>query len=179
MKFARKLSLIAFTASALVFSANTLAKKPADEPTLIDAAIQANSDFGGIFTTLLTVVVADEEIYELLGSKGQYTVFAPTNDAFANLFATAAANCIDVTPELVNAVLKYHVAKGRRDAEDVLGSDQIRTVLGAFFAQSGGVITDNAGQVAPIIATDVEATNGIIHAIDDAVLLPFPVVDEC
>jgi uncharacterized surface protein with fasciclin (FAS1) repeats len=75
-------------------------------------------------------------------------------------------------------VLKYHVVKGRRDAEDVLGSDQLSTLLGAFFAQGAGVITDNAGQMANIIVTDVPASNGIIHAID-TVLLPFPVENQC
>jgi uncharacterized surface protein with fasciclin (FAS1) repeats len=179
MNTARTLGVIV-TAAALAFSLSVHAKKPAKEPDLVDVAIAVNSEgpYAGLFSTLLGVVSADGEILELLDSKGQYTVFAPINAAFDGLFATAAANCIDVTPELVNSVLKYHVVKGRRDAEDVLGSDQLRTLLGAFFAQGAGVITDNAGQMANIIVTDVPASNGIIHAID-TVLLPFPVENQC
>ena len=65
----------------------------------------------------------------------------------------------------------YHVAHGRRFAEDVLASEQIRMLNKSFVQQAGGVLTDNQGGMATIIATDVPAANGLIHAIN-AVLLP-------
>ena len=68
-------------------------------------------------------------------------------------------------------ILLYHVAKGRRYAEDVVASDQIRMLNGGFVWQSGGVLTDAQGGESTIIVTDVEASNGVIHAID-SVLLP-------
>lgn len=165
---------------ALFVAAPAEAKKDAKSPNLVEVAIAVNDSgpFAGEFSTLIGLVAGNEAIFDTLTSKGQYTVFAPTNAAFDGLFAAAAANCIDLTPELVTAALKYHVVKGRRDSGQVLASDQFRTLLGAFFEQSGGIITDNAGQEATIIAVDIPATNGLIHAID-TVLLPFPVMNQC
>lgn len=167
-------------ALALSMNAAVEAKQEAKEPNLVQVAVAVNSEgpFAGAFSTLIGLLAGNEAIFEILTQKGQYTVFAPTNDAFDGLFAAAAANCIDLTPELVGSVLRYHVAKGRRDSGQVIASDQIRTLLGAFFSQSGGVITDNAGQMAGIIVTDVPASNGLIHVID-TVLLPFPISNQC
>ena len=64
------------------------------------------------------------------------------------------------------------MARGRRYAEDVLASDRIRTLYKGFLFQDGGVLTDNLDRDANIIVVDVEAANGIIHAID-AVVLPY------
>jgi len=73
-------------------------------------------------------------------------------------------------------VLLYHVVNGRRDSNDVLASDQLRTLQRGFLQQASGVLTDNLGRTANIGAgvgaVDVSASNGIIHAID-AVVLPF------
>lgn len=155
-------------------------KKAAASPTLLETAMAVNAEgeFAGQFSTLLAVAGMDEEIVKILTSKGQHTVFAPTNEAFNNLFTVAAANCITLDDETVNTVLKYHIVKGERDRDTILESDNIRTILGAFFAQSGGTIFDNADQTANFVATDIGASNGIIHAID-TVILPFPVVNAC
>jgi hypothetical protein len=64
------------------------------------------------------------------------------------------------------------VAHGRRYAGSVLGASRIRTLQRGFLLQDGGVLTDNLDRDANIIVTDVEAANGIIHAID-AVVLPY------
>ena len=69
-------------------------------------------------------------------------------------------------------MLVYHVAHGRRYAADVIDSSRIRVLKGGFLFQEAGVLTDNLDREATIIATDVEAANGVIHAID-AVVLPF------
>jgi uncharacterized surface protein with fasciclin (FAS1) repeats len=161
----------------LVASTTASAVKPSERFTLVDKAVELEGATG-LFTTLIALASADDAVLSTLSGNGQFTVFAPTNDAFSALIGAADANCIPLTPELVRSVLLYHVVRGRRDSGDVVASDQLRTLLGAFFAQDGGVITDNAGQNANIIVVDQFADNGVIHAID-TVLLPFPVVNQC
>jgi uncharacterized surface protein with fasciclin (FAS1) repeats len=178
--------LITTVTAVALFSTGALsyakpdAKKAARTPNLAQVAVEVNTSgaFAGQFSTLIAIVMSDDEIAEILTSVGQQTVFAPTNAAFDGLFAAAAENCVDLNPDLVNAVVKYHLVKGRRSSDDVLASSQLRTLLGAFFAQSGGLITDGADEVATIIATDIPATNGYIHALDK-VLLPFPLPNQC
>lgn len=106
-----------------------------------------------------------------LSGNGQFTVFAPTEDAFA-LLGLDENNVGTLGPDVLKDVLLYHVAPGRRYSEDVLNSYRIRTIYKDFLLQNGGVLTDVLGREASIIATDVEARNGVIHAID-AVVLPF------
>lgn len=172
--------LIATTTAALLLAGPASARPPAAEPNLVEtaSAVNADGDYAGLFDLLLEIAGNDDEIVEVLTSKGQYTVFAPIDPAFEDLLADAAANCVVLTDDLVNAVLKYHVAVGRRDSAQVVASDEIRTLLGAFFQQAGGVISDGAGEQANIIVIDVPASNGIIHAIDK-VLLPFPLPNLC
>lgn len=180
MKTIKKIMSVLPIVALCVLPGTVLAKPEAKEPNLVQVAQSVNSSgaFAGVFDTVILLASSDPEIAEVLTSKGQHTVFAPTDGAFEGLLAAVEANCIDLTPETVNAVLKYHIVQGRRDSEDIVNSYQIRSLLGAFFTQSGGFITDNAGQMAEIIATDVEASNGIIHAID-TVILPFPVENMC
>jgi uncharacterized surface protein with fasciclin (FAS1) repeats len=176
----KKVIVVVASAAALFGSIQAYAAQAAKSPNLVETAIAVNSagPFAGQFSTLIGLVASDDEILNTLTERKQYTVFAPTNTAFDALFTAAAANCLDLTPELVNAVLKYHVAKGRRDSTEVLDSSRIRTLLGAFFFQTGGIINDGADQSVNFVATDIPATNGIIHAID-TVLLPFPVTNQC
>ncbi|MDX1380114.1 MAG: fasciclin domain-containing protein, partial [Xanthomonadales bacterium] len=75
-------------------------------------------------------------------------------------------------------VVGYHVANGRRDAAEVLASDQIRTITKNFLWQDMGVLTDNLGREANIVFTDVFADNGVIHVIDE-VVLPFAPPSAC
>lgn len=132
------------------------------------------------FTVLLAAVqAADPSVLELLTSGGPFTVFAPTDAAFA-----AAFEALGVTPEQVLAdqamltqILAYHVVPGHFSAETVVavagqeGGVRVATLLpGAavtIAATDAGVTVDNAN----VVTTDVHATNGIIHVID-AVLLP-------
>ena len=143
-------------------------------PTVVDVAIAINSEgpFAGQFDTLIAAVLAaDPAVLETISGNGQFTVFAPTDDAFATL---------DITPENVGEldqgfltdVLLYHVARGRRYSSIVLESTRIRVLYRSFLYQDSGTLMDNLGREANIIVTDVEAANGIIHAID-AVVLPY------
>ena len=172
--------LTAISATALLITGSVQARPPAAEPNLVEVAQAVNDSgpYAGLFDLLLAIAGNDPEIVETLTSKGQNTVFAPIDPAFEDLLANAAANCVVLSDDLVNAVLKYHLAVGRRDSTQVVASDQIRTSLGVSFQQAGGVITDGAGEHANIIVVDVPASNGIIHAIDK-VLLPFPLPNLC
>ena len=111
-----------------------------------------------------------------LNGTDQFTVFAPTNEAFEALYGALEIDGItDLPAELVLDVLFYHVVEGRRAANSVVPPVRPRTIttlLGATFTvNSGGVITDIAGQEINIVAADISASNGIIHVID-GVLLP-------
>jgi uncharacterized surface protein with fasciclin (FAS1) repeats len=119
----------------------------------------------------------------------QYTVFAPTDQAFLNLVESLSESlnseiltndgpfvAIDdlLGEGTVTNVLLYHVTEGRRAANSVVpprGLRKITTLLGATFTvNSNGVITDLAGQEANIVAPNISASNGIIHVIDTVIL---------
>lgn len=162
--------VLAFTLSVFVSGALAGPKGP----TIVDVAIAVNSDgpFAGQFDTLIAAVLAaDPAVLNTLSGNGQFTVFAPTDAAFAALELTP--DNIGTLPQaFLTDVLLYHVAHGSRYAEDVVDSKRIRTLNKSFLLQAGGVLTDNLGREATIIVTDVPAANGVIHAID-AVVLPY------
>jgi uncharacterized surface protein with fasciclin (FAS1) repeats len=146
------------------------------ENSIVDVAIAVNgegSPYEGAFDTLIAAVLAaDPVVLETLTSRGQYTVFAPTDDAFAALGLDETNIGTAFPQEKLTEILLYHVARGERLAEDVIESSRIRTMSFDFVMQEGGVLTDNLDRESTIIVTDVEANNGVIHAID-SVLLPF------
>ncbi len=146
-------------------------------PTVVEVAVALNSDgpFAGQFDTLIAAVMAaDPAVLETLSGNGQFTVFAPTDTAFEALgLGPETVGTLD--KDFLTDVLLYHVAPGRRYSTDVLESDRVRTLYRGkygFLFQSGGTLTDNLGRPSNIIVTDVEAANGVIHAID-AVVLPY------
>ena len=104
----KKLLVGVASAAALVVSMQAYAAKSAKSPNLVEVAVAVNSagPYAGQFSTLIGLVASDDEILNTLTERKQYTVFAPTNDAFTALFDAAAKNCLDLTPQLVNAVLK-------------------------------------------------------------------------
>ena len=144
-------------------------------PTLVDVALAVNAEgpFAGQFDMLIAAILAaDPAVLATLSGNGQFTVFAPTDAAFAELNIVDAEYFEEMDQDVLTQILHYHVVRGRRDSTSVLGSSRIRTLQRGFLFQSGGVLTDNLGREAEIIVPDVPAANGIIHAID-AVLLPF------
>ena len=144
----------------------------AEEADIVDTAIAA-----GDFTTLVAAVQA-AGLEETLRGEGPFTVFAPTDDAFAALPAgTVDTLLADPTGDLAD-ILTYHVVAGEVLAADVVGLDgqAVETVNGATFTVNVGddgtvTLTDAAGNEVTVVATDIMATNGVIHVID-AVLLP-------
>ena len=136
---------------------------------------------GAGFTELVgALVYVDAELGAglvdlFLEGTDQYTVFAPTNEAFEGLYGALEIDEIsDLPAELVLDVLLYHVVEGRRAANSVVPPVRPRTIttlLGATFTvDRNGVITDIAGQAANIVAADISASNGIIHVIDTVIL---------
>jgi transforming growth factor-beta-induced protein len=133
---------------------------------LLDIARTAR--LAGGFETLLTAVEA-AGLGDALTADGTLTVFAPTDAAFAALPEGAIEALLD-DPEALTAVLTYHVAGERLPASEVVSRTSIQTLNGASLSVR---VEGDAVWVgdARVVATDVEATNGIIHVID-AVLLP-------
>jgi transforming growth factor-beta-induced protein len=174
----RRLTVLAVSAALAlgVFAAPAMARPAAPSPSIADIVIanpDVTGDGTGDFSILLAAVQnADPAVLAALSSRGQYTVFAPTDAAFVALLAELGLTAQQVLGDrdLLTSVLLYHVAAGERDSGDVLGSSQIRMLSGGFLGQSGGVLTDNNGRTANIIAVDVQASNGIVHVIDRVVL---------
>ncbi len=143
-----------------------------EEADIVDTAIAA-----GNFTTLVAAVQA-AGLEATLRGEGPFTVFAPTDEAFAALpEGTVDTLLEDPTGDLAD-ILTYHVVAGAVMASDVVGLDgqDVTTVNGATFtvnvADDGAVsITDAAGNDVAVVATDIETSNGVIHVID-AVLMP-------
>jgi uncharacterized surface protein with fasciclin (FAS1) repeats len=170
----RKLVIGRMVVAGVLTMVSTSALAGPKGPTILDVAVAVNSEgpYAGAFDTLIAAVgAADPAVAATLTGNGQHTVFAPTDDAFLALDITTD-NVADLDQAFLTDVLLYHVAKGRRDSEQVIDSSKIRTLLRDFVQQDGGVLTDNLGREANIIVLDVPAANGIIHAID-AVVLPY------
>ena len=145
--------------------------------TIVDAAV-ANPDF----STLVTAVQA-AGLAETLSSAGPFTVFAPTNAAFAKLPAGTVDNLVQPAQrETLTNILTYHVVSGRVTAADLIaqiqaggGTATLTTVQGATLTArlqgTSVVLTDAASGTSTVTATDVAASNGLIHVID-TVLMP-------
>ena len=140
-----------------------------NSPSIVDTAIAVNASTGE-FDHLIAAVVRADLVATLDGNR-QFTVFAPTDAAFEDLFdALGVSDVSDIPVGTLRAVLLYHVAPGERFAEDVVSSSRIRTVSKGFLWPSlaGGNAYVNDAQ---ILATDIDVSNGVIHVID-RVLLP-------
>lgn len=123
----------------------------------------------GTFTTLLAALEATDLVGTLSGKgKGSFTVFAPTDEAFAKLPAGTVESLLK-DPAALKKILLYHVVQGVVPASQVVGASSIPTLNGASLVVStaGGVKVNDAS----VTATDIRARNGIIHVID-TVLIP-------
>ncbi|MFI4862542.1 MAG: fasciclin domain-containing protein [Phycisphaerales bacterium JB063] len=134
------------------------------EMDIVDTAVAAGS-----FETLAALLEA-ADLVDVLKGEGPFTVFAPTDEAFAQLPQETVDFLLD--PEnkhILQAVLLYHVVPGALEAEDVLAADKLVTVNGQKLdlTAEGSVMIDNA----TVTATDIGCTNGVVHVID-TVLVP-------
>jgi transforming growth factor-beta-induced protein len=152
-------------AVAMVGLAGMTSSARAAGKDIVDTAVAAGS-----FNTLAAALQA-AGLVEALKGEGPFTVFAPTDDAFANLPAgTVEALLKPENKEQLVAVLTYHVVKGKVPAAKVLKLTGATTLNGQrvdVTVNDGQVRVDNAN----VVKTDIECSNGIIHVID-AVVLP-------
>ncbi|NIP16248.1 MAG: fasciclin domain-containing protein [Pseudomonadales bacterium] len=128
---------------------------------IVDTAVAAGS-----FETLVAAVQA-AGLVETLKGDGPFTVFAPTDEAFAKL-PEGTVEALLQDKEKLTAILTYHVVPGKLMATDVIGSSSLNTVQGGSLAidTSDGARIGNAN----IIKTDIATSNGVIHVIDTVIL---------
>jgi uncharacterized surface protein with fasciclin (FAS1) repeats len=142
---------------ASLLSLGALTAKAAD---IVDTAIAAGS-----FKTLVTAVQA-AGLVETLKGPGPFTVFAPTDEAFAKI-PKDKLDALLKDKKALTAVLTYHVVPGKVMAADVKAG-QVKTVQGSSLTVTtqGGVKVDNAN----VVKTDIGTSNGVIHVIDSVIM---------
>lgn len=137
-------------------------------PNIVETAIAAGS-----FDTLVAAVKA-AGLVETLSGEGPFTVFAPTDDAFAKLPEGTIANLLKPeNKETLQSILTYHVVAGKVPASKVVKLEKATTVQGADVSISvdeGTVSLNNA----KVVKTDIMTSNGIIHVIDTVLMPPKP-----
>ena len=158
---------IALLAAAAVLVA-VVAIAPASAGTRPKANIVETAVAAGQFKTL-TSLVEQAGLAGALSGKGQLTVFAPTDAAFAKV-PQSTLDALAADPEKLRAVLTYHVTKGRRTAKTVARRKSIKTLNGKRVPVSVRGKTVRVGG-ARVIKANVAASNGVIHVIDE-VLIP-------
>jgi uncharacterized surface protein with fasciclin (FAS1) repeats len=190
LKFTSKLALVAAGSLALAAcGGETATEEPmaADETAMAEEATApgtivevANSNPD--FTTLVSAVTA-AGLGETLSGEGPFTVFAPTNAAFGKIDEATLTELTTNDTETLGSILTYHVVEGSVDAATLIAAIEgageegytVTTVNGgtltAMLVDGAVVLTDAAGGTATVEATDVEASNGLVHVID-TVLMP-------
>lgn len=133
--------------------------------------IPATAGKAGTFKTLLAAAKAAGLVEVLSGDK-PLTVFAPTDDAFAKLPAGTVESLLKPeNKDKLAAILKFHVVPGRVFSNDVLSTKELKTVNGGVLTvamKNGAPTVSGAG----LVATDIDAANGVIHVIDTVMLPP-------
>jgi uncharacterized surface protein with fasciclin (FAS1) repeats len=131
-------------------------------PDIVDIAVSSDS-----FQTLVTAVKA-ANLVETLKSPGPFTVFAPTDDAFAKLPPGTIQTLVQNIPQL-SRILTYHVVAGKLMKADLEKLGQVTSVEGSPISID---CTENFEvKNATVIAADIEADNGVIHVIDNVILM--------
>ena len=167
----KKLVLILTITITLALSKNAIAQE-----TIVDVAV-GNEDF----STLVTALKAADLVGALQGD-GPFTVFAPTNDAFAKIDSKALSSLLEAKNQKALAnILTYHVISGKITATDVLAALKKGNGTVELKALNGQVLTviqkdekiwlkDVNGNYSEIVATDVMGSNGVIHVINTVVM---------
>lgn len=163
MRIAR-LAVSAFAVASLCFSASP-AQAQSDKD-IVDTAVEA-----GTFNTLAAALTA-ADLIEVLKGEGPFTVFAPTDEAFAKLpEGTVESLLLPENKDQLIAILLYHVVAGSVTSDVVVTLDSAATVNGAsvtITTSDMGVMVDAAN----VTAVDILASNGVIHVIDSVILPP-------
>jgi len=155
-------ALALFTLAGVRLS--TVVAAPAAEKDIVDTAVSAGS-----FKTLAAALGA-AKLVDTLKGEGPFTVFAPTDEAFAKLPAGTVESLLKPeNKDKLTAVLTYHVVPGKVLAKDVVGLKSAKTVQGSEVKISvvdGAVMIDGA----KVLKTDILCKNGVIHVIDSVIL---------
>jgi uncharacterized surface protein with fasciclin (FAS1) repeats len=158
----KKNHLVIVLAVALIAFGTAHLNANMGKKTIVETAVAAGS-----FNTLVTAVKA-AGLVDTLSGDGPFTVFAPTDDAFAKLpEGTIPALLKD--KEKLTAILTYHVVAGSVMAKDVVNLTSAKTVNGqslSIMVKEGAVMVDGA----KVVKTDIVCSNGVIHVIDSVVL---------
>jgi uncharacterized surface protein with fasciclin (FAS1) repeats len=161
----KSLSLLALLMAAFLVvptnaDAGSYGKKSA-RMDIVDTAVKAGS-----FNTLVKAIQA-AGLVDTLKGEGPFTVFAPTDEAFAKLPEGTLESLLKDKKKLT-AILTYHVISGKVMAKDVMKLDSAKTVQGQMVTidNSDGVMVDNAR----VVKTDIETSNGVIHVIDTVII---------
>jgi uncharacterized surface protein with fasciclin (FAS1) repeats len=164
-------ALLPATAGASPDRSSMDAKSQTKKKTATIAGVAAaNPDFSTLVTAL-----KEAGLVGALKGKGPFTVFAPTNDAFAKIPADEL-DALLADKDQLTAVLQYHVLKGRVPSASLKATQTVPTLEGDTItidvADGAATITDGQGNVSNIVKTDVKAKNGVIHVIDTVLLPP-------
>ena len=155
------LKRIFVTAAAVAVLAVPAAVRAGESKDIVDTAVAAGS-----FKTLATALQA-AGLVETLKGKGPFTVFAPTDEAFAKI-PKADLDALIADKAKLTKVLTYHVVPGKVMAADVTKLKEAKTVEGQMVRidASNGVKINGAN----VVKADIEASNGVIHVIDSVIL---------
>lgn len=154
-------SVLAGFIMACTLTVNSIAGHHGSDKDIVDTAVSA-----GTFNTLAAALEA-ADLVDTLKSEGPFTVFAPTDEAFAKI-PKEQLDSILADKELLTSILTYHVVAGKVMAEDVADLTSAETVQGQSIRidTTSGVMVDNA----QVVATDIMASNGVIHVIDTVII---------
>lgn len=159
-----KFKILSVTTLAIFLSATALIASSHTKKDIVDTAVGAGS-----FNTLVAAVQA-ADLVDTLKGEGPFTVFAPTDDAFAKLPAGTVEDLLKPeNKDKLKAVLTYHVVSGKYMAKDVATMKMADTVNGQsvmISMDAGNVMVDNA----KVVQADIECSNGVIHVIDTVIL---------
>jgi uncharacterized surface protein with fasciclin (FAS1) repeats len=159
-----KIKILSVITLAIFLSATALIASSHTKKDIVDTAVSAGS-----FNTLVAAVQA-ADLVDTLKGEGPFTVFAPTDDAFAKLPAGTVEDLLKPeNKDKLKAVLTYHVVSGKYMAKDVATMKMADTVNGQsvmISMDAGNVMVDNA----KVVQADIECSNGVIHVIDTVIL---------
>jgi uncharacterized surface protein with fasciclin (FAS1) repeats len=169
-----RLSLLALCV-ALVFSLPAQAQEyESKKASMTDADIVETAMANKNFSTLVSALKA-ADLVEALQGEGPFTVFAPTNQAFAELpDGTLDTLLKPENKAKLQAILKYHVVSGKVTAKDVIKLEEAKTLQGAKVGiqMEDGTVMLQGKTVASVTKTDIMASNGVIHVIDSVLMPP-------
>jgi len=162
MKRTAVLGIVLAFAAAPAFAGSCGSQATKASNNIVETAVSAGS-----FNTLVAAVQA-ADLDGVLAGDGPFTVFAPTDDAFAKL-PEGTVESLLANPEQLREVLLYHVVPGKVTAAEVITLDSATTAQGSDVSikiADGSVMVDDA----IVTSTDIETSNGVIHVIDTVIL---------